>query len=49
MQNMLFPQDLRNAREKLEKQNKALEVEYTELKRRSVSMEAVSIDTQLSD
>lgn len=49
MQNLLFPQDLRNTREKLEKQNKALEVEYTELKRKSVSIEAVSVDTQLSD
>ncbi|CAH3147838.1 unnamed protein product [Porites lobata] len=38
--------DLRNAREKLEKQNKALEVEYTELKRRSVSIEAEMTKSQ---
>ena len=35
-------QDLKNAREDLEKQKKALEVEYNELKRQSISIEAVS-------
>lgn len=35
-------QNLKSAREELERQNKALEVECTELKQKSISVEAVS-------
>lgn len=42
---MLILQDLKNAREDLEKQKKALEVEYQELKRQSISVEDVSTFT----
>lgn len=40
---MFFSKDLKNSKQELEKQHKALEVEYKELKRLSISVESVSI------
>ena len=44
---MFFSKDLKNSKQELEKQHKALEVEYKELKRLSISVESVSISTSL--